>query len=83
MVAHDAGYRPPGAAVQIPHRYENWDLVTADSVVFAHKLGLEIHVWTVNDPAEMNELLDIGVDGLISDHPRRVLDVIQSRASSL
>jgi glycerophosphoryl diester phosphodiesterase len=80
MASRDAAYRPPGAAVQIPRRYENWDLVTAESVAFAHRLGLEVHVWTVNDPAEMNELLDLGVDGLISDFPRRALEVIESRA---
>ncbi|MDO8431299.1 MAG: glycerophosphodiester phosphodiesterase [Candidatus Binatus sp.] len=79
MASRDPNYRPPGAALQIPRRYESWDLVTAESVAFAHSLGLEVHVWTVNDPAEMRELLDLGADGLISDYPRRVLDVIQSR----
>lgn len=82
MAARDPDYRPPGAAVQIPRRYESWDLVTAESVAFAHSLGLEMHVWTVNEPAEMNELLDLGVDGLISDYPGRVLEVIRSRAAA-
>jgi glycerophosphoryl diester phosphodiesterase len=35
----------------------------------------------VNDEAEMSELLDMGVDGLISDYPHRALDVIRSRAA--
>ena len=71
MGTRDASYRPPGDAVQIPHSYESWQLVTPESVAFAHRLGLEVHVWTVNEEAEMSELLDMGVDGLISDYPQR------------
>jgi glycerophosphoryl diester phosphodiesterase len=80
MGTQDANYRPPGDAVQIPRSYESWQLVTPESVAFAHRLGLEVHVWTVNDEAEMSELLDMGVDGLISDYPDRALDVVRSRA---
>jgi glycerophosphoryl diester phosphodiesterase len=82
MGTGDANYRPPGDAVQIPRSYESWQLVTPESVAFAHRLGLEVHVWTVNDEAEMSELLDMGVDGLISDYPERALDVIRRRASA-
>jgi glycerophosphoryl diester phosphodiesterase len=39
-----------------------------------------VHVWTVNEEAEMGELLDMGVDGLISDYPARALDVIRRRS---
>jgi glycerophosphoryl diester phosphodiesterase len=82
MGTRDANYRPPGDAVQIPRSYESWQLVTPESVAFAHRLGLEVHVWTVNDEAEMSELLDMGVDGLISDYPNRALDVIRRRAAA-
>ena len=82
MGTRDAGYRPPGDAVQIPRSYESWQLVTAESVAFAHRLGLEVHVWTVNDEAEMSELLDMGVDGLISDYPERALEVVRKRAAA-
>jgi glycerophosphoryl diester phosphodiesterase len=80
MGTHDANYRPPGDAVQIPHRHESWELVTKESVDFAHRVGVEMHVWTVNEEVEMSELLDMGVDGLISDYPRRALDLVRSRA---
>jgi glycerophosphoryl diester phosphodiesterase len=79
MAARDQKYSPPGDALQIPANYESWNLVTADSVNFAHQLGIEVHVWTVNEVAEMNRLLDLGVDGLISDYPGRLLDVIRTR----
>ncbi|MGH7923822.1 MAG: glycerophosphodiester phosphodiesterase family protein [Candidatus Binatus sp.] len=80
MGTRDSTYRPPGDAVQIPRSYESWQLVTPESVEFAHRLGLEVHVWTVNDESEMSELLDMGVDGLITDYPRRALDLIRRRA---
>jgi glycerophosphoryl diester phosphodiesterase len=79
MATRDPRYRPPGAAVQIPRSYESWQLVTPESVEFAHRLGLEVHVWTVNEESEMSELLDLGVDGLISDFPQRALDVVLRR----
>jgi glycerophosphoryl diester phosphodiesterase len=82
MATHDANYRPPGDAVQIPHRHESWELVTKESVDFAHSFGVEVHVWTVNEEAEMSELLDTGVDGLISDYPQRALDVVRKRAAA-
>jgi glycerophosphoryl diester phosphodiesterase len=82
MAARDGKYKPPGAALQIPRQYESWQLVTPESIEFAHSLGLEVHVWTVNDPIEMNELLDMGVDGLISDFPGRALDVLRKRTGA-
>src|SRR5208283_6059838 len=82
MGTRDAGYRPPGNAVEIPRSYESWQLVTPESVEFAHRIGLEVHVWTVNEEAEMAELLDMGVDGLISDYPARALDVVRGRAAA-
>ncbi|MFZ2061793.1 MAG: glycerophosphodiester phosphodiesterase [Candidatus Binatus sp.] len=80
MGTRDANYRPPADAVQISHFYENWELVTRQSVEFAHSLGVEMHVWTVNEEAEMSQLLDMGVDGLISDYPERALEVVHERA---
>lgn len=81
MVSREA-YRPPGDALQIPPSYESWQLVTPESVEFAHRVGVEVHVWTVNEQAEMTRLLDMGVDGLISDYPRRLLEVIRRRRSA-
>lgn len=67
-----AGYRPPGAAFQVPPAFAGVELVTPASIHGAHALGLELYVWTINDPAEIKLLLDLGVDGIISDHPARV-----------
>jgi glycerophosphoryl diester phosphodiesterase len=48
-------------------------------VAAAHDRGLQVHVWTVNDPAEMTSLLDIGVDGIITDRPDLLKEVLQGR----
>jgi glycerophosphoryl diester phosphodiesterase len=79
MASKSSDYGPPGDALQIPIEYGSWRLVTDDSVGFAHQRGLEIHVWTVNEESEMRELLDLGVDGIISDCPARLLKVVESR----
>ncbi len=75
-------HRPPGNALQIPRRYQGQDLITRHCVAAAHHLGLEVHVWTVNDEAEMRELLELGVDGLMSDHPARLRRVAEEWRSS-
>jgi glycerophosphoryl diester phosphodiesterase len=55
------------ACVQIPVRHRGVRLVEPRLLACAHALGLPVHAWTINDPAEMRALLAIGVDGLISD----------------
>ncbi|MGH7804241.1 MAG: glycerophosphodiester phosphodiesterase [Candidatus Binatia bacterium] len=77
-----AGYRPPGHALQIPPRFGSVEVVTAESVAAVHALGVELHVWTINDEPEMERLLDLGVDGVMSDYPGKLRDVVRRRAAS-
>src|SRR5262249_5250140 len=63
------GYHPPGCALQIPPGVGPIELVTTESVAAAHRCGLEVHVWTINQRDEMERLLALGVDGIISDLP--------------
>ena len=56
-------------------------LVTPDQVVTAKRLGYELHVWTVNDPALMSRFIDMGVDGIITDEPVVLRDLLDERAA--
>jgi glycerophosphoryl diester phosphodiesterase len=53
--------------VQIPDRLGALPVVTARLVSLAHRHGLRVHVWTVDDEQDMNRLLDLGVDGIMTD----------------
>ncbi len=65
--------------VQIPVRARGIPLVTPRFLDVAHGLGLQVHVWTIDDPAEMARLLDLGVDGIMTDEPARLRDVLTAR----
>ena len=65
-------YRPPGQAMQIPTEYAGMTLVSEQTLEAAHELGVETFVWTVNDAAEMERLLKLGADGIITDYPGRL-----------
>ena len=71
-----APYRPRGKALQIPPEHLGWKLVTPANVAAAHQVGLEVHVWTINDVAQMSALIALGVDGIMSDFPERLLQII-------
>jgi glycerophosphoryl diester phosphodiesterase len=57
--------------------------VTADMVRSAHRVGIKVVPWTVDDPATMQSLIDKGVDGIISDYPDRVRSVVRSNGFRL
>lgn len=65
--------------LQFPVREYGVPMVTPASVAYAHKRGLQVHVWTVNDESTMHELLDMGVDGLMTDDCALLKQVLQSR----
>jgi glycerophosphoryl diester phosphodiesterase len=54
-------------------------VVTKGLIKRAHRLGIKVHVWTIDEPDEMNRLLDLGVDGLMTDRPTVLRDVFQKR----
>jgi len=77
MRGGEPGYRPPGVALQVPPSYEGMPIVTRETVERAHALGVEVHVWTINDEIEMGELIALGVDGLMSDFPGRAAALLR------
>ncbi len=66
--ADEAGYVPPAPFFAAPLEYGPITLAQAD-IEKAHRLGLTLHVWTVNDAADMDTVISWGADGIISDDP--------------
>jgi len=64
---------------QVPVRQGPIPVVTRRSIARAHQLGLQVHVWTIDDPIEIDQLLDLGVDGIMSDDTRALKDVFVAR----
>lgn len=75
------GRRPASAlTVQVPPRHGRLTLVGTRFVRRVHRAGLALHVWTIDDPMEMARLLDLGVDGIMTDRPAVLRDVLQARS---
>lgn len=75
--------RGRGDAFQVPARRFGVQIVTRAFVDRAHRSGHPVHVWTVDEPAEMTQLLDLGVDGLITDRTDVLRDVLTARGQWL
>ena len=71
--------RDPGAAYQVPVRHRGVPVLDRRFVEQAHATGRHVHVWTVNERAEMERLVDLGVDGVITDRTDLLRDVLRER----
>lgn len=72
--------RPDYVALQVPERSRGTTVVTPRFVGAARGRDLSVQVWTVNDPRDMNRLLHMGVEALITDEPGLALELTASRA---
>lgn len=66
-------------AVQVPMNYGRLAITTPPMIRRLHAAGVEVHVWTINDEPTMHALLDLGVDGLITDRADIAMTVLASR----
>jgi glycerophosphoryl diester phosphodiesterase len=69
-------YRSPAEAFQVPEYSGGLHVVTAPFVRAAHDRNVQVHVWTVNETDDMERLLALGVDGIITDRPDRLLALL-------
>lgn len=70
---------PGGRCVQVPVATAGVTLVDRRFIERAHSCSLDVHVWTIDDPQEMHRLLDLGVDGIMTDLPAVLRDVMIDR----
>ncbi len=66
-------------AVQVPEKTRGIRVVNPRFIATAHTAGLAVHVWTVNEPAAMVRLLDWGVDGIVTDRPTMLREILRVR----
>jgi glycerophosphoryl diester phosphodiesterase len=77
-----AGDAPPpvaGVALQVPRTFGDVVVVDDAFVQAAHDAGLAVHVWTIDDDEEMAALVDVGVDGIMTDRPEALEAVLQAK----
>jgi len=82
LIAAKLGLRPANssaAAAQVPVQFGRTTVVSPRFLTKAHGIGIEVHVWTIDDAAEMHRLLDLGVDGIMTDRPDRLRQVLIDR----
>jgi glycerophosphoryl diester phosphodiesterase len=71
-------YSPPMQVLQIPEKVGSLQIVSKDFVETARKLNLKVHVWTINETADMQRLLEMKVDGIMTDYPDRLLKLLSN-----
>lgn len=71
--------RDSGAVLQVPVRSRGVPVLDRRLIEVAHASGRHVHAWTIDEPAEMERLIDLGVDGIITDRTDVLRDVLRSR----
>jgi glycerophosphoryl diester phosphodiesterase len=69
-------YVPPAQALQLPERYGPLRVLTPGLIAAARANDLPVHAWTINEEADMRRLLDLGVDGIVTDRPDLLLELL-------
>jgi glycerophosphoryl diester phosphodiesterase len=69
-------YSPAFYALQVPEESSGITVMTAQFVRAAHERNLHVEPWTIDDPEQMKLYIDWGVDGIITDRPDLMLEVL-------
>jgi glycerophosphoryl diester phosphodiesterase len=83
LAAATAGMAPRGRAdaFQVPEGVGPLTVAGKRFIRMAHRAGKQVHVWTVNEKVEMRRLLDLGVDGIVTDRPDLLNEVLEERGT--
>lgn len=73
------GRREHQRIAQVPVRHGRLTVVDKRLIAASRRRGIEVHVWTIDEPDQMHELIDLGVDGIMTDRPAVLRDVLRSR----
>ena len=83
VLAHKLGlpgfYRRKSHVLEIPTRSSGFNLKDSRLINGAHRLGMDVYYWTIDDPHEMRELLELGADGLFTNRPDLLKDVLAAK----
>jgi glycerophosphoryl diester phosphodiesterase/membrane-associated phospholipid phosphatase len=74
-------WTPPGTVFQVPETFDDRLVVTPRFTRAAERLGVDVQVWTVNEPEQMHRLLDAGAHAIMTDFPDRLVTVLEERAA--
>ena len=77
----DAAYSPVAQAIQVPETLRNLRVVNRRFIEAAHARNMRVQVWTVNDVDAMQRLLNLGVDGIMTDYPQRLMELLKNSKS--
>ncbi len=72
----ESAYTPKAQALQVPENYGDLQVVNERFIAAAHARNMRVQVWTINDVDSMKKLLQLGVDGIMTDYPQRLLELI-------
>jgi len=70
-------YSPEMQVLQTIPKFRAFQIVSANYIKAAHERNLQVHVWTINKKEDMQNLIEIGVDGIMTDYPDRLLETLR------
>jgi glycerophosphoryl diester phosphodiesterase len=78
-ISPDNARLPAARALQVPEYAGGRQLLTPELIEAAHRHHLEVHAWTINDEATMRRLISLGIDGIITDYPDRLIALLDQQ----
>ena len=74
-------YTPKAQALQVPENWGNIQVITPRFLKAARARNLRVHVWTVNNPKHMQRLIKLGVDGIMTDVPEKLIELLDRQVN--